>query len=618
MPRTRYQAAVGGIRVQDLPGAALRAVFREGYRLRDLRADVLAGLVVGIVAVPLAMALAIAVGVAPQHGLYTAIVAGALVALLGGSRTQVTGPTAAFIVILVPIFTKFGMAGLFIAGVMGGLMLIVMGLGRLGRFIEFIPHPVTTGFTAGIATVIAVLQLKDVFGVTLASNPDHFWERLAALWHARGTASLSELLVAAFTLAVLVFFPRLTRRVPAPLVAIPLSVGVAFIINRLLPGHPVATIASRFHITLPDGHIFSGVPPLPPMPMLPWHAPGPGGVPFVLSFNVLRELLSAAFAVAMLGGIESLLSAVIADGMAGTRHDPDAELLALGVANVVTPFFGGIPATGAIARTATNVRSGARSPIAALVHALTVLVAVLLLARLIGYLPMAGLAALLLLVAWNMSEAKHFIHIVRVAPRSDALVLLTCFALTVLFDMVVAVSVGIVLAALLFMRRMAEITKVRLTGPDEIGLDANAQIPPALQQKVAIYDIAGPLFFGAAQKAMANLGAVSGRIQVLIMRLDNVPVMDATGLVALESAIAALTKQGCVAILTGLQEQPGQLLERAGFRHRPWRLMIRPDLSSALAAAEEVLGTAAGAGPRKSAQMTEVDLSPRGQGGDPK
>jgi SulP family sulfate permease len=617
MPRTRYQAAVAGLRARDLPGAALRAVFREGYKLRDLRADLLAGLVVGIVAVPLAMALAIAVGVAPQHGLYTAIVAGTLVALLGGSRTQVTGPTAAFIVILVPIFTKFGMAGLLVAGVMGGLILIVMGLGRLGRFIEFIPHPVTTGFTAGIATVIAVLQLKDVFGVTIASNPDHFWERLAALWHARGTASLSEFLVAAFTLAVLVYFPRLTRRVPAPLVAIPLSVGIAFLINRIFPGHSVATIASRFQVAMSDGHIVSGVPPLPPMPMLPWHAPGPGGAPFVLSFNVLRELLSAAFAVAMLGGIESLLSAVIADGMAGTRHDPDAELLALGVANVVTPFFGGIPATGAIARTATNVRSGARSPIAALVHALTVLVAVLVLAPLIGYLPMAGLAALLLLVAWNMSEVKHFIHIVRVAPRSDALVLLTCYSLTVLFDMVVAVSVGIVLAALLFMRRMAEITRVRLTGPDELAAGASAQIPPALQQKVAIYDIAGPLFFGAAQKAMASLGSVSGQIQVLIMRLDSVPVMDATGLVALESAIAALTKQGCVAILTGLQEQPGRLLERAGFRHRPWRLMIRADLASALVAAEEVVGgsAGAGAGARKSAQMTEVDLSPRGPDG---
>ena len=331
----------------------------------------------------------------------------------------------------------------------------------------------------------------------------------------------------------------------------------------------------------------NGVPPLPPLPMLPWRAPGPGGAPLHLSFGTLRELLSGAFAVAMLGGIESLLSAVIADGMAGTRHDPDAELLALGIGNVVTPFFGGIPATGAIARTATNFRSGARSPIASIVHALTVLVAVIVLAPLIGYLPMAGLAALLLLVAWNMAELKHFAHILRVAPRSDVLVLVTCFVLTVVFDMVVAVSVGVVLAALLFMRRMAEITQARLTGGGEDNRVAGDVIPKDLEKKVAIYDIAGPLFFGAAQKAMGSLGAVAGGLKVLIMRLDKVPVMDATGLVALESAISTLTSRGCATILVGLQAQPAQLIERAGFSRRSWRLEIRSDLDAGLIAARE-------------------------------
>jgi SulP family sulfate permease len=587
MARTRYQAGVDRIKTRDLPGGALRAVLREGYSRADLRADVLAGLVVGVVALPLAMALAIAVGVAPQHGLYTSIVAGLVVAALGGSRLQVTGPTAAFIVILAPIYARFGMAGLLLSGLMGGLILIAIGLARLGQFIEFIPHPVTTGFTAGIATVIATLQLKDVFGLRLARAPEGFFDRLAVMWQARGTASGTELAVAATTLALLLLAPRLTKRVPAPLVAIPLSAVVAAALNHFAPGHAVATIATRFHATVGD-HLVAGVPPLPPLPILPWHTPGPGGVPLPLTLATVRELLSGAFAVAMLGGIESLLSAVIVDGMAGTRHDPDAELLAQGIGNVLAPFFGGIPATGAIARTATNFRSGGRSPIAAMTHALTVLAAVLVLAPIIGYLPMAGLAALLLLVAWNMSELKHFGHIVRVAPRSDVLVLLTCFVLTVVFDMVVAVSVGVVLAALLFMRRMADITQARLAdGAPDKGIET--PIPDDLRTRVAVYDIAGPLFFGAAQKAVGSLGAVAGRLKVLIVRLDHVPVMDATGLVALESAIAMLSKRGCATILTGLQAQPAGLIARAALPQRGWTVSIQPDLAAAVAAAREMV-----------------------------
>jgi SulP family sulfate permease len=589
MARTRYQAELGPIKWKNLPAAALRSVLREGYTRTDLRADVLAGVVVGIVALPLAMALAIAVGVAPQHGLYTAIVGGLVVAALGGSRMQVTGPTAAFIVILAPIYTRFGMAGLLISGIMGGLMLIGMGLGRLGQFIEFIPHPVTTGFTAGIATVIATLQIKDVFGLQFTSPPETFFGRIALMWQARGTASIAELGIAVATLALLVGVPRLTKRVPAPLIAIPLAAVVAAVFNHLVPGHAVATIASRFHSAVGD-HLVSGVPPLPPLPLIPWNMPGPGGQPLPLSFGVIRELLSGAFAVAMLGGIESLLSAVIADGMAGTRHDPDAELLALGIGNVATAFFGGIPATGAIARTATNIRSGARSPISSMIHALTILIAVLALAPLIGYLPMAGLAALLLLVAWNMSELKHFGHILRVAPRSDALVLIACFVLTVVFDMVVAVSVGVVLAALLFMRRMAEITHARLADNAEDGRTGGpAEIPPDLRNRVAIYDIAGPLFFGAAQKAMGSLGVIGSRLKVLIIRLDHVPVMDATGLVALESAISTLTQHGCTTVLTGLQRQPRTLIERAELSTRSWRVAIRPDLASAIAHARELV-----------------------------
>ncbi len=583
MARTRYQAGGGRIQLSHLPAAALRAVWREGYGAADLRADVLAGLVVGIVALPLAMALGIAVGVAPQNGLYTAIVAGAIVAALGGSRLQVTGPTAAFIVILAPIYAKFGLAGLLVSGLLGGIMLIALGVARLGQLIEFIPYPVTSGFTAGIAVVIATLQMKDVLGLTLTGAPASFFERIGAMWQARGTIHPSELIIATATLALLLVVPRFTRRVPAPLIAIPLAAVLAAIWNQLWPTHAVATIASRFQ-TVVGGQIVHGVPSRPPWPMLPWHAAGPGGGALVLSWQTLRDLSSGAVAVAMLGGIESLLSAVIADGMAGTRHDPDAELIALGVGNVVTPFFGGIPATGAIARTATNFRSGARSPVAAIVHALTVLAAVIVLAPLIGHLPMAALAALLLLVAWNMSDAKHVGHVLRVAPGSDVLVLVTCFALTVVFDMVVAVSVGVVLAALLFMRRMAEITQARLT-PVEDHAAARAQIPENLRGQIGVYDIAGPLFFGAAQKAMASLGVTGGTVRALIICLDRVPVMDATGLVALESAIAALDKRGCAVTLAGLQPQPARLVQRAALPARFPRLRLSADLPAALAEA---------------------------------
>jgi SulP family sulfate permease len=580
MARTRYQYELKPIPLRELPAAALRAVLREGYSKADVRSDVLAGVVVGIVALPLAMALSIAVGAPPQHGVYTAIVAGFLAALLGGSRTQVTGPTAAFIVILAPIFAKHGMAGLLLSGILAGLMLIVMGLLRLGRLIEFIPYPVTTGFTAGIATVIATLQLKDLFGLTPASTPQHFFARVGALFEARGTASLSEFSIGAVTLAILIFLPRHTRRIPAPLVALPVAALLAALVNQLLPAAHIATISSRFHTDI-GGQVVHGIPQLPPLPVIPWLWSGPDAQPMHISFAALRELLPGAFAIAMLGAIESLLSAVVADGMARTKHDPDAELLALGLANVVTPFFGGIPATGAIARTATNVRSGARSPFSSMAHAVTILVAVVAFASLIGYLPMASLAALLLLVAWNMSDVKHFIHTVQVAPKSDVAVLLVCYGLTVAFDMVVAVSVGVVLAALLFMRRMAEVAETRLIDEEHPAAPAN------LPKDVVLYDISGPLFFGAAEKAVATLGVVA-RAKIVVLRMDKVPAMDATGLVALESALAQLNQRHCLAIITGLQPQPKRVLASARIQDRPGQLMLRDDLEAALLEIEAI------------------------------
>jgi sulfate permease, SulP family len=581
MARTRYRSPDVVIPLRDLPAAALRAVLREGYGAADLRRDALAGLVVGVVALPLAMALAIAVGVPPQQGLYTSIVAGLLVALLGGSRVQVTGPTAAFIVILAPIYVRFGLSGLLLSGLLSGILLVGMGLLRFGKFIEFIPHPVTTGFTAGIATVIAFLQIKDLLGLSTGGNPDTFWLRLQSMFEARHTASWAEASIGGATLLVLVFLPRITRKVPAPLVALPLAALGAVLLRHLVPGLEIATIATRFH-TMIGGKLVAGVPQLPPLPMLPWNAAGPEGHPLVLSFGMLRLLLPGAFAVAMLGAIESLLSAVVADGMAGTRHDPDAELLALGVGNLVVPFFGGIPATGAIARTATNLRYGARSPIAAAVHALVVLLAVLTLAPLIGTLPMSALAALLLVVAWNMADGKLFLRIVRVAPRSDVAVLLVCYALTVTFDMVVAVSVGVVLAALIFMQRMAASTEARpmgeLTHP-------HLKLPDG----IAMYEIAGPLFFGAAERAMAVLGTVGDRIRVVILRMEQVSVIDSTGLVAFESALGGLARARCLTIVTGLHAAPAKTLGRAGLHQQPERLRFAADLDDALRMAAEDL-----------------------------
>jgi SulP family sulfate permease len=337
---------------------------------------------------------------------------------------------------------------------------------------------------------------------------------------------------------------------------------LALLLGRLVPGFSAVTIATRFH-TLIDGVSVPGIPQLPPLPILPWLQPGPDGAPLAMTFETLRAILPGAFAVAMLGAIESLLSAVVADGMAGHRHDPDAELLAQGVGNVVGPFFGGIPATGAIARTATNVRSGGRSPLAAVIHALVVLAAVLALAPLLGWLPMSALAALLVNVAWTMSEAKHFVHTLRVAPKSDVATLLACFTLTVVFDMVIGVSVGMVLAALLFMRRMADVTETRSYAPQEAGL------PVHVPRGVVLYEISGALFFGAAQKAMGMINLTSDETRVVILRMDEVHAIDATGLVALESAVAALARQRCAAVLSGLRIQPRRLLVRAGLDQRP-------------------------------------------------
>jgi len=574
-------------------GTAVRRTLAQGYGLSAFRADALAGLVVGIVALPLSMALAIAVGVAPQHGLYTAIVGGIVVALAGGSKFQITGPTAAFVVILAPIVSREGLAGLLTAGLMAGVLLVGMGLARLGRLIQFIPHPVTTGFTAGIATVIATLQIKDALALPVARMPETYLEKLGALWAARQGASLSDACVTLATVVLLLVvprrLPRLAGRVPVPLVAVVSVTLAAAALERLGPSFHVATIGSRFH-SFVDGHDVLGIPRVPPLPVLPW---GTGG----LTLGSINHLASAAFAIAVLGAIESLLSATIADGMTGKKHDPDAELVALGLGNMIVPFFGGIAATGALARTATNIKAGARSPFAAVVHSLVVLSAVLALAPLVAYVPMAALAGLLLVVAWNMSEVRHFLNIVRIAPKGDVFVLLLCYVLTVLFDMVIAVSVGVVLAALLFMRRTAELTHSRLIEGNRS--ETEHELPPG----VALYEIAGPLFFGAAQNAMGALGSIGADVRVVVLALGGVPSIDATGFVALESAIQRLLSLKMTVVLAGPLPQPRSVFDRANLPEHHEHVRFAATLVEGLAFARALVGPGApaagtGSGPR--------------------
>lgn len=521
-------------------GSALRELKARGYTKDDLRADAIAGIIVGVVALPLSMALAIAAGAPPEHGLFTAIVAGVIVALSGGSMHSVSGPTAAFVVLLVPVTARYGLQGLLVATVMAGLMMLLMGLFGLGKLIQFVPHPVTTGFTAGIAVVIAILQLGDLLGIGRLEG-ERIAERLTYLAEQLPGFQWADLAVGLLTLAVLILWPRISKRVPAPLVGLVVATVAGILLAR--SGSPVATIQTEF----------GGVPAGFPTPALPWAGSG-------LGWSDVYSLVPTAAAIAMLGAIESLLCAVVADGMTGGRHDPDSELVGLGLGNLVVPFFGGFAATGAIARTATAIRAGGRTPVTVVVHALFLLASMLALARLLSYIPMAGMAALLLIVAWNMADRHHFVRITRIAPRSDVLVMWTCFLLTVIFDMVVAVLIGVVLAALLFMRRMVEISGATLVGGPEG--HTLAGLPPG----VVFYDVAGPMFFGAAQKALDALGVVGEGVHTVIIDLEDVPAVDATGLVALESSVSQLNAKGIKVVLSGVKSQPRRAIEKAGFR----------------------------------------------------
>ncbi|MEN2506074.1 C4-dicarboxylic acid transporter DauA [Stutzerimonas stutzeri] len=561
--------------------AAWRQTLRAGYGGRELRGDLVAGLTVGIIAIPLAMALAIAVGVAPQHGLYTVLMASPLIALTGGSRFNVSGPTAAFVVILLPITQQFGLGGLLLCTMLAGLILIALGLLRAGgKLIAFVPYPVTLGFTAGIGIVIATLQLKDAFGLTFATQPQHYLDQLSQLARALPAIQPGDTLVAGLCLAVLIIWPRLVPKVPGHLVA--LVVGALAAVALETAGLPVATLGERFSYSV-DGVAHPGIPPLLPDFAWPWLLPGPDGQPLTLNFELFHQLLAPAFAIAMLGAIESLLCAVVADGMTGSQHDPNAELLGQGIGNLVAPLFGGITATAAIARSATNVRAGASSPLAAIIHAGVVLVAILWLAPLFSYLPMAALAALLIMVAWNMSEAPHVIRTLRIAPRSDVLVLLTCLVLTVLFDMVLAVGVGLLLAAGLFIKRMSELT-------DTTALSRRQhRLLEDLPEHVAAYAIHGPLFFGAAEKALGVLRRFNPQVRVVIVDISAVPMLDMTALAALENVLLDYRKLGIALILSGSNARVRLKLRRAGIHRLEGQLYHVRDLAQARAKALRLL-----------------------------
>ena len=550
---------------------ALRERFRESYTMSDLRADLLAGFVVGMVAIPLGMALAIATGVPPQYGLYT-VVLGGLVALLGGSRFSVTGPTAAFVVILAPIVHQHGLSGLLMASAIAGVILFFLGATRLGQVITFIPYPVTTGFTSGIAVVIAVIQIKDFFGLKIDHLPDPFFERIAALIKSAGTFSLSELGISSLTLGLLALWPRINKRIPSPIVVLSLITVLAYVLKQAFPSLEIATIRDRFSYM--DGGILKhGIPSALPMFSLPWNF---NGSSFDLNMTNLQAVSLAGFAIALLGAIESLLCAVVADGITQTKHDPNAELLALGIGNIVGPFFGAIPATGAIVRTATNIRFGARSPLAAIFHAIIVLLIIVFTADYVSYVPMSALAGLLMYVSYGMFDSKHFFHCIKLSPRSDRTVLLTCFTLTVCFDMVVGVTIGVVLAALLFIQRMSYVT----TGSAIMG--AHHKLPEQLPEGIMVYEIAGPLFFGAAQRAIEGAKVANKTIKSVVFNFENVPTMDLTGLIAFESAVLELKNRDISIHISNVSPQPLKLLSRSKVLRSNPQIHIESTLKQAL------------------------------------
>jgi SulP family sulfate permease len=519
----------------------LFTILRQGYSFDWFRHDLVSGLTVAIVALPLAMALAIASGATPDKGLLTAVVAGFLISALGGSRFQIGGPTGAFVVVVFNVIRVHGYDGLIIATLMAGTMLVVAGIARLGTWIKYIPEPVVTGFTSGIAVIIFTSQIQDLFGLVIRDMPADFFDKWPTFWAARDTFKPTNLAVAGISLALIILLRRFAPKVPGFLVAIVFGavVTAAF-------GLSIDTIGSRF------GGLNGSIP----IPRLP-----------DITLVRVGELLPSAFTIAFLAGVESLLSAVVADGMTGRRHRSNCELVAQGIANVASALFGGLPATGAIARTATNIRSGARSPISGMLHAAFVLLFMLILAPLADHIPLASLAAVLVVVAWNMSEIERFRHLMR-APWGDRIVLLITFGLTVAVDLTFAIEVGVVLAAVLFMHRMAEVVRASMGTVIESDIDdfTRPTNDPYIQRAdlpsdVEVFQFRGPLFFGVAELLSEVLDRIAGAPRVFILRMSQVQMMDATGASRLRDFIDGCRRRGTTLILSGLQPQPYEVLE---------------------------------------------------------
>jgi len=547
-----------------VPVPKLVDAIRE-YRWSWLPGDLIAGVTVGLVALPLAMAFAIASGLPPQSGIYTAIVAGFAISALGGSRTQIGGPTGAFIVVVSGIVATYGIDGLFMCTLLAGAILLILGLTGLGTAVKYIPRPVVIGFTNGIAVLIASTQLRDFFGLAVADVPGEFLERLRVLWEAAATYSTPATLVAAGTVTLVVVMRRVSPRVPGTIAALLGGTALAWAL-----GLPIETIGSRF------GEVPSGLPSV----KLPTFRP-----------DLILTLLSPALTVAMLGAIESLLSAVVADRMSGDRHDPNVELTAQGVANVLSPLVGGLPATGAIARTATNIRSGARTPIAGIVHALVLLLVLLVAAPLAGHVPLAILAGILMIVAYDMGEWREIPDIIKLG-RSETAVWAITFALTVMADLTVAVEAGMILAALLFIRRVASTTTVARVTREYVveGMQHSLQLHE-IPEEVALYRIHGPFLFGSTDKLDVVFEELDELPRLMILRLRDMTAIDATGLHAIESLADRLHATGRTLLLCGMRDQPKAMMERAEFQEHIGKANIVPHVQAALTRARELLAT---------------------------
>lgn len=523
----------------------LWTVLKKGYNKNNLIADMISGLIVAIVALPLSMAFAIASGASPEKGLYTAIIGGMIISLLGGSRYQIGGPAGAFIVIVYGIIYRHGYDGLLLATIMAGFILILMGLLKLGSVIKFIPYPVTKGFSAGIAMIIFITQLNDFFGMGIKKVPSEFFEKLVAYVEHISSINLLSTFIGILSVLIIVFSKRITTKIPGPFLAVLFGVLVIYIFKL-----PIETIQDRF----------GSIPNTLPHPDLP-----------AFSFAKLKAVVPDAITIAILGAIESLLSAVVADGMTGSRHRSNMELIAQGLANIFSPLFTGLPATGTIARTATNIRNGAYSPLSGVFHSLWVLIFMLVLSSIIIKIPFATLAAILIVVAYNMSEIDHMKELFK-APKSDISVFLTTFLLTVIVDLNVAIQVGMLLAVLLFMRRMITLTEVKdlkleldksEDNADEDVYDPDATYNKVIPKGVGLYELNGPFFFGVADKVKTVLTSIENYPKVFILRMRNVPMVDATGMHALKEICNDYIKNGTKVVLSGVRPYVRELLLKA-------------------------------------------------------